>query len=35
MKRARNILKMRPHLGPEHVVWDLQNHEQLTSAPLW
>jgi hypothetical protein len=30
MKRARYILKMRPHLGPEHVVWDLQNHEQLT-----
>jgi hypothetical protein len=29
MKRARSILKIRPHLGPERVVWDLQNGEQL------
>lgn len=24
MKRARYILKLRPHLGPERVVWDVQ-----------
>jgi transposase InsO family protein len=28
--RARHILKLRPHLGPERVVWDLQNGEHLT-----
>jgi transposase InsO family protein len=29
MKRARYLLKLRPHLGPERVVWDLHNGEQL------
>ena len=29
MKRARYILNIRPHLGPERVVWDLQNGEEL------
>src|SRR4029453_8842071 len=29
MKRARYLLKLRPHLGPERVVWDLRNSEQL------
>jgi transposase InsO family protein len=29
MKRARYCLKLRPHLGPERVVWDLQNAAQL------
>jgi transposase InsO family protein len=29
-KRARYILTLRPHLGPERVVWDVQNGEQLT-----
>jgi transposase InsO family protein len=29
MKRARYLLTLRPHLGPERVVWDLQNGEQL------
>ncbi len=29
MKRARYCLKLRPHLGPERVVWDLRNGEQL------
>jgi transposase InsO family protein len=29
MKRARYLLKLRPHLGPERVVWDLLNSEQL------
>jgi transposase InsO family protein len=29
IKRARYLLKMRPHLGPKRVVWDLQNYEQL------
>jgi transposase InsO family protein len=30
MQHARSILKLRPHLGPERVVWDVQNGEQLT-----
>ena len=30
MKRARHILMLRPHLGPERVVWDVQNGEHLT-----
>jgi transposase InsO family protein len=29
IKRARYCLKLRPHLGPERVMWDLQNGEQL------
>jgi transposase InsO family protein len=29
LKRARYCLKLRPHLGPERVVWDLQNGEHL------
>jgi transposase InsO family protein len=29
IKRARYCLKLRPHLGPVRVVWDLQNGEQL------
>jgi transposase InsO family protein len=29
MKRAHYILTLRPHLGPERVVWDVQNGEQL------
>jgi transposase InsO family protein len=29
MKRAHSILTLRPHLGPERVVWDVQNGEQL------
>jgi hypothetical protein len=29
VKRARYCLKLRPHLGPERIVWDLQNGEQL------
>jgi transposase InsO family protein len=29
MKRARYLLKLRPHLGPERVVWDLRHGEQL------
>jgi hypothetical protein len=29
MKRAHDILTLRPHLGPERVVWDVQNGEQL------
>jgi transposase InsO family protein len=28
-KRAESPLKVRPHLGPERVVWDLQNRELL------
>ncbi len=34
MKRARYILTLRPHLGPERVVWDLHNGEQLTDQRL-
>ena len=34
MKRARYILTLRPHLGPERVVWDLQNGEQLDDQHL-
>jgi transposase InsO family protein len=30
MKRAHYILTLRPHLGPERVVWDVQNGEQRT-----
>ncbi|HSF30832.1 MAG TPA: DDE-type integrase/transposase/recombinase [Candidatus Tectomicrobia bacterium] len=30
MKHARYILKLRPHLGPERVVWDLPNGRQVT-----
>src|SRR5262249_32900729 len=33
MKRARAILNIRPHLGPERVVGDVQNGEPLTSSP--
>lgn len=29
MKRVAYILKMRPRLGPERIMWDLQNGEQL------
>jgi transposase InsO family protein len=29
LKRVRYLLTLRPHLGPERVVWDLQNGEQL------
>jgi transposase InsO family protein len=29
LKRVRYLLKLRPHLGPERVVWDVQNGEQL------
>jgi hypothetical protein len=29
MQRAHYILTLRPHLGPERVVWDVQNGEQL------
>ena len=29
LKRVRYLLKLRPHLGPERVVWDLRNSEQL------
>jgi hypothetical protein len=29
MQHARSILKLRPHLGPERVVWDLQNGGQV------
>lgn len=29
LKRIRYLLKLRPHLGPERIVWDLQNGEQL------
>jgi transposase InsO family protein len=29
MKRARYCLTLRPHLGPERVVWDVQNGAQL------
>ncbi|HZC02863.1 MAG TPA: hypothetical protein VE844_16370, partial [Gammaproteobacteria bacterium] len=29
LKRARYCLKLRPHLGPERVVWDVQNGEPL------
>ena len=32
MHRARHILKLRPHLGPERVVWDVQNGEHLTTS---
>jgi putative transposase len=28
-KRVDYLLKLRPHLGPERIRWDLQNHEQL------
>jgi transposase InsO family protein len=28
-KRLEYLLKLRPHLGPKRLVWDLQNHEQL------
>jgi transposase InsO family protein len=29
-KRVRHILRLRPHLGPERVRWDVQNGEHLT-----
>jgi transposase InsO family protein len=29
LKRARYSLMLRPHLGPERVVWDVQHGEQL------
>jgi hypothetical protein len=29
MQHARSILKLWPHLGPERVVWDLQNGGQV------
>jgi transposase InsO family protein len=29
LKRVRYLLTLRPHLGPERVVWDVQNGEQL------
>ena len=29
LKRVRYLLTLRPHLGPERVVWDLRNGEQL------
>jgi hypothetical protein len=29
LKRVRYLLKLRPHLGPERVVWDVQHGEQL------
>jgi transposase InsO family protein len=29
MTRAHSILTLRPHLGPERVVWDVHNGEQL------
>ncbi|HEX2279188.1 MAG TPA: DDE-type integrase/transposase/recombinase, partial [Candidatus Tectomicrobia bacterium] len=29
MTRAHYLLTLRPHLGPERVVWDVQNGEQL------
>jgi transposase InsO family protein len=32
-KRARYCLTLRPHLGPERVVWDVQNGEQLQISP--
>jgi hypothetical protein len=35
-RRVEYLLKIRPHLGPERLVWDVQNHEQLamsTSRP--
>jgi transposase InsO family protein len=28
-KRVEYLLKLRPHLGPERIMWDLQNSEQL------
>jgi transposase InsO family protein len=28
-KRVEYLLKLRPHLGPERVVWDVQNGEKL------
>ncbi len=33
IRRARQVIKEKPHLGPERIAWDLQNGENITISP--
>ncbi len=32
-RRARQVIKQKPHLGPERIAWDLQNGEHMQISP--
>jgi len=33
VRRARQVIKQKPHLGPERIAWDLQNGEHMQISP--
>jgi hypothetical protein len=33
LARAQEVIRDKPHLGPERIAWDLQNQEGLQISP--